>query len=154
MQLEEKVTGILKKVPLGKSQSTEESDHLVFITSESGILGVFEQLKSRLKNHSESFLSLIYFTSAYLSQPLFKAELENLEKRFPSKLITHFIFCRNQELPESFENHQQILEIVINSNTCNTIQFLIHGKDEMINTISDRLHFLGIKSNHIHSQII
>lgn len=154
MQLERKDIGSVKKASGGKFRRTAENDHVVFITGENGIVNVFERLKSRLKNDTESCLTLIYFTSAYIAQPLFKAELENLEKRFPSKLITHFLFCRNQELPESFEAHQQILEIVINSNTCSRIQFLISGNQEMISTIQDRLQFLGIQSNHIHSQII
>jgi ferredoxin-NADP reductase len=154
MELESKVIGSVKKTSDEKSIRKDKNAHLVFITGESGITEAFKLIKSKLTSDPESCLTLIYYTSAYLSQPLFKAELENLEKRFPSKLITHYLFCRNQERSESFESHQQILEIVINSNTCNTIQFTIQGSEEMIHTICDRLQFLGIKSNHIHSQII
>jgi hypothetical protein len=132
----------------------QENIHFVYVTGESGIIEVFELIEAKLKSQPDSCLTLIYFTSVYLSQPMFKAELESLEKRFPSRLIIHYLFCRNQHHPENFETHQQILEIVINSNTCSTIQFLIQGNEEMISTIADRLHFLGIKSNQIHSQII
>ena len=134
--------------------SPAKHDHFVFITGESGIIDVFERIKSKLRNETDSCLTLVYFTSAYLSQPLFKAELESLEKRFPSKLITHYLFVRTQNHPENIEGHQQILEIVINSNTSSTMQFLILGSEEMVSSVTDRLHFLGVKSNHIHSQII
>jgi len=132
----------------------EKNAHFVFISGENGIHIVFDLIKSKLKNEQNCCLTLIYFTSAYLSQPLFKAELENLEKRFPSKLITHYLFTGNQNHPENISWHQQILEIVINSNTFNTMPFLIIGNEELVASVSDRLHFLGIKSNHIYSHII
>jgi ferredoxin-NADP reductase len=154
MQTEKKVTESHLTTTGKNTIRLEKNAHFVFITGERGINDAFELIKSKLRNEPDSCLTLIYFYSAYLSQPLFKAELENLEKRFPSKLITHFLSCRNEHLPEYLESHQQILEIVINSNTFSTMLFMIQGNEEMINSFSDRLHFLGIKSNHIHSQII
>ena len=154
MQTEEKVSESRLKTTGDSQIWHQENSHFVFITGDSGIVDVFELIKAKLKIQPDCCLTLIYFTSAYLSQPLFKAELESLEKRFPSKLIIHYLFCRNQHLAENFEVHQQILEIVINSNTCSAMQFLIQGNEVMISTIGDRLHFLGINSNQIHSHII
>jgi ferredoxin-NADP reductase len=153
MQMEKQFTdSVLTTV--GNTTHEDRGSHFVFITAEYGIIDVFERIKSKLKNDPFSCLTLIYFSSACLSQPLFKAELESLEKRFPSKLITHFMFCRNEHFPEYLESHQQVLEIVINSNTFSEMQFLVSGDAEMLSTVGDRLHFLGITSNHIHSQII
>lgn len=137
-----------------KKTLQEKNAHFVFITSENGIHIVFDLIKSKLKNEHNCCLTLIYFTSAYLSQPLFKSELESLERRFPSKLITHYLFTGNQNHPENSIWHQQILEVVINSNTRTTMQFLILGNEELVGIVTDRLHFLSIQSNHIYSQII
>jgi hypothetical protein len=137
-----------------KKTLQKKNAHFVFITGDNGIHIVFDLIKSKLKNEHHCCLTLIYFTSAYLSQPLFKAELENLEKRFPAKLISHYLFTGNQNYPENSIWHQQILEIVINSNTRTAMQFLILGNEELVGTLTDRLHFLSIHSTHIYSQII
>ena len=128
--------------------------HFVFISGESGIHKGFDLVKSMLKYKHDCCLSLIYYTSAYLSQPLFKAELENLEKRFPTKLITHYLFANKQDHPENIEWAQQVLEIVINSNTSSSMQFLIWGNEEMVESITHRLHFLSIRTDQIYSHII
>jgi Na+-transporting NADH:ubiquinone oxidoreductase subunit NqrF len=153
MQTEKDGSELILGNPEFKKQWKEENAHFVFVTGENGIHTVFDLIKSKLKNDQNSCLTLIYFTTAYVSQPLFKAELESLEKRFPTKLITHYLFSANQINPENTTWHQQILEIVINSNTCNTMPFLILGDDELVAFVSDRLHFLGVKSNHIYSHI-
>ena len=133
---------------------TGKDTHLVFITNESGISSVFESVKAGLGNGSKGCLTLIYSTSAYLSQPLYKAELESLERRFPSRLIIHYVFGRAQNARENLESHQRVLEIVINSNTCMKMQFLVAGQDEFSGMIIGRLKFLGITTNQIISQII
>jgi ferredoxin-NADP reductase len=137
-----------------KNICLETNAHVVFICGESGIHEVFSLVKSMLKDKHDCCLSLIYFTSAYLSQPLYKAELENLEKRFPTKLITHYLFANKQDHPENIEWAQQILEIVINSNTSSSMQFQIWGNEEMVDTVTHRLQFLSIRSNQIYSHII
>jgi len=154
MQTEKEGSDLVWENPGFKKQWQEKKAHFVFVTGENGIPTVFDLVKSKLKNDQKSCLTLIYFTSAYASQPLFKAELESLEKRFPTKLITHYSFSTNANHPEDTAWHQQVLEIVINSNTFNTMSFLIIGNDELVASVTDRLHFLSVKSNHIYSHII
>lgn len=154
MQTEKEISEIKRKTAGFKNVLQERNAHFVFITGELGIHPVFDLVKTKLQSEYNSCLTLIYFTSANLSQPLYKAELENLEKRFPSKLITHYLFTGNQNCPENRNWHQQILEIVINSNTRSVMEFLILGTEEFIETVTDHLHFLSIHSNHIYSQII
>jgi len=154
MQTEKEGSELVWENPGFKKHWQQKNAHFVFITGENGIHIVFDLIKSKLKNDQNSCLTLIYFTSSYVSQPLFKAELESIEKRFPSKLITHFLFTANQNHPENTAWHQQILEIVINSNTFSVMPFLIIGKEELVASVNDRLHYLGIKSNHIYSHII
>ena len=137
-----------------KKSTSGDSSHFVFISDESGIIPVFEQIKSKLRSEVNGCLTLIYSTPVYLSRPLFRSELENLEKRFPSKLITHYVFNRNPRPSDNSDTHQQILEVVINSNTCGIMQFLILGHEEFGGMIAGRLQFLGIKANQIKSQII
>ena len=139
--------------PYLKNRGSEQDNHFVFVTDDSGISSAFNQIKSHLRNEEFSFLTLIYFVLDAATQPLFKSEIENLEKRYPSKLITHFVFSESRISPDNFEKYQQILEIVINSNTCDEIQYLIIGELNLFGMISDRLHFLGINSNQIKSQI-
>jgi hypothetical protein len=136
------------------NNSSGDSAHFVFISDESGIITAFEQIKSKLRSEFNGCLTLIYSTPVYLSRPLFRAELENLEKRFPSKLITHYVSNRSPHPSDNPETHQQIMEIVINSNTCGMMQFLILGQEEFAGMVIGRLQFLGIKSNQLNSQII
>jgi len=137
-----------------KNGKPQDSAHFVYISDESGIITAFDQIKSKLRCELNGYLTLIYSTPVYLSQPLFRAELENIEKRFQSRLITHYVYNRNPHPSDNPDNHQQILEIVINSNTCRMMQFLILGHEEFASTVTGRLQFLGIKSDQISSQII
>lgn len=152
MQTEKKIKDLVSS--RNQNASPEESAHFVFVSDESGIVTAFEQIKSKLRGELNGCLTLIYSTTVYLSQPLFKAELESLEKRFQSKLITHYVFNRNPNPSDNPDTHQQILEIVINSNICGMIQFSVMGHDEFAGMIAGRLQFLGIKTNQISSQII
>lgn len=131
-----------------------KNSHFVFVTDHNGIDSVFELLKSKLKNELNSCLSLVYSITEHLPLPLFKAELESLEKRYPSQLITYYVFNKNAVAPENSELNQQILEIVINCNTCDFMEFMIMGHEDLVPMVIDRLQFLGIKSNQINSKII
>jgi hypothetical protein len=127
--------------------------HYVFIADKYGINSAFELIKFKLGNELNSCLTLIYSIHQLLPLPLYKSELKMLERRFPSKFIACYVISRNTTPPDNFEMNQQIIEIVINSNTSGFMQFLILGQEEFIGMVADRLHFLGIKSNHIRSLI-
>ena len=131
-----------------------KSAHFICISSESGIIQAFEQIKSRLGGELNSCLTLLYSIPADLSLPLFKAELDSLEKRFPSRLITYYLFSHPHHPFENSGRHQQVLEIVINSNTCTRMQFQVLGQEDFVGMVVERLHFLGIKTYQIKSQII
>jgi hypothetical protein len=152
MQTEKKVKDPVSS--RNKNASQEASAHFVYISDESGIITAFEQIKSKLSSELNGCLTLIYSTPVYLSQPLFRAELESLERRFQSRLITHYVFNRNPRPSDNPDTHQRILEIVINSNICRMMQFSILGHEEFAGMIAARLQFLGIKTNQISSQII
>ena len=128
--------------------------HFVFVANETGICSAFESIKSRLRNERNNCLSLIYSISRLHPQPLFISELESLERRYPSRLITYYLYTRDQDLTDKPDMNQQILEIVINSNICESIQFLILGDAMLVELVTDRLHFLGIHPDQISSQII
>jgi hypothetical protein len=151
--LPEKKTSDSTSSGLKKSRCGDNS-HFVFVSDESGIIPVFELIKSKLRSELNGCLTLIYSTPVYLSRPLFRAELDNLEKRFPSKLITHYVFNRNPHPSDNTEAHQQIFEIVINSNTCGMMQFLIVGQEEFADMATGRLQFLGVRTYQISLQII
>ena len=126
--------------------------HFVFITDDSGIVAVFEQIKSKLGLEANNCLTLVYSISGKEGQPLFKAELESIEKRFPAQLLTHYLFNGNLVLRENADQIQQTIEIIINSNLRKWMQFLVHGEADFVESVSERLHFLGIQPIRIYSQ--
>jgi hypothetical protein len=145
----------LPLVPAGlQKDRVGTNSHFAIVTDDCGIHSAFELVKIKLKNEFYSFLSLIYSVSDPLSPPLFVTELESLERRYFSQLITYYEYSGSISLRDNSETNQELLEIVINCNTCEQMQFLLFGREEFVARISDRLFFLGINSNQIHSHII
>ena len=136
-----------------KQGRTGTNSHFAFVTDDSGIYSAFELIKMKLKDGCNSFLSLIYSVNDPLSPPLFFTELESLERRYFSQLITYYEYSGGISLPENSEMNQRLLEIIINCNTCEKMQFLLLGREEFVANVTDRLQFLGINSNQINSQI-
>lgn len=127
--------------------------HEVFITDHNGIDLAFDKIKCKIRNEPGSFLTLIYSIQWLFPTPLYQSELELLERRFPSRLLTYYAFnCDMVSLGIS-EIDQQLLEIVINSNTSDYFHFHTIGQEELIESVTSRLLFLGIKSNQISSHI-
>ena len=137
---------------IGAPMGSAHDSHFVFITDDSGIVPVFEQIKSKLGLEVNNCLTLVYSISGKEGQPLFKAELESIEKRFPAQLLTHYLFSGNLIPRENTDQIQQALEIILNCNLRKLVQFLVLGKADFIESVSERLHFLGIKPNQIYSQ--
>lgn len=126
--------------------------HFVFVTNEAGISSVFGQIKEKLKFAPHSYLSLVYCTTD--EHPLFRSELENLERRYPSQLITYYTLPPDPEQKESPGACQKILEMIINSNTSEWMQFKLTGGEDFCVATEDRLRYLGVISNQVQSQII
>lgn len=154
MQAEKKSTNFPFAAPGTKTTRVQANFHFVFVTDDSGIHEVFEQIKIKLKDDCNNFLSLIYSISEQITPPLYAAELESLERRYFSQLITYYEFSGVNSCQEASDLNQKLLEIIINCNTCREIEFLLVGHDEFVARATDRLQFLGIHSNQIQSQII
>ncbi len=153
MQTEKKSTVfpfVSSRVKQGRAGT---NSHFAFVTDDRGIHSAFELIKTKLKDECNSFLSLIYSVNDPLSPPLFVAELESLERRYFSQLITYYESSGSISYPENLDMNQQLLEIIINCNTCEKMQFLLLGREELVAWFTERLLFLGINSNQIHSQI-
>jgi len=131
---------------------TASDSHFVFITDDSGIIAVFELIKSKLGMEANNCLTLVHSVSGHLGHPLFKAELESIEKRFPSQLLSHYLFRGNLTLRENTDSIQQTLEIIINCNLRKFMKFLVQGEPEFVESVSERLVFLGIRTTQIYSQ--
>jgi hypothetical protein len=127
--------------------------HYVFIADENGISIVFTELKSKLADNSTGFLTLIHSTDQDKKIPLFKAELQSLEKRFSHQLEIHYISNGDNNLL-SKTILQETLEVVINSNINNDMQFQVFGNDKLVELVMEELCFLGIKQNQISFQKI
>ena len=122
--------------------------HLVIISDETGILTSFNLIKSKLANRSADFLTLIYSVSQLEDSPLFKSELNSLEKRFSHQLEIHYISDRtNISINETIL--QETLEVVINCNISTTLLFQIVGNLQLVEFVLERLHYLGIQENQL-----
>lgn len=154
MQPEKKIIESSSVTSGHESASVDTDTHFVFVANEAGIYPAFELIKSRLRNGQNSCLSLIYSISSLYPQPLFVSELESLERRYPSQLINYYLFNRDHDLTDKRDMNQQILEIVINCNICESMQFMILGDAALIELVTDRLRFLGVHPDQISSQII
>jgi len=152
MQTETNQKGSSVTNSIGAPIGSAHDSHFVFITDDSGIVAVFEQIKSKLGLEVNNCLTLVYSISGKEGQPLFKAELESIEKRFPAQLLTNYLFSGNLIPRENADQIQQALEIILNCNLRKLVQFLVLGEADFIESVSERLHFLGIQPNQIYSQ--
>lgn len=122
--------------------------HLVLISDETGILTAFNLIKSKLFNRSADFLTLIYSVSQLEDSPLFKSELNCLEKRFSHQLEIHYIInTTNISINETIL--QETLEVVINCNISTTMLFQAVGNVQLVEFVLERLCYLGIQKNQI-----
>ena len=134
-----KVTTLL--TPIGDT-------HLVLISDEKGILTAFNLIKSKLFNRSADFLTLIYSVSQLEDSPLFKSELNSLEKRFSHQLEIHYISDRTN-ISKNETILQETLEVVINCNISTTILFQAVGNEQLVEFAMERLYYLGIRKNQL-----
>ncbi len=119
--------------------------HQVFIADEKGIVFAFTQLKSLLNESDNNCLTLIYLIPQESLTPLFKSELGNIEKRFFQQLVVYYI----DQINNFYNVDYNFLEIVINSNIKEKIQFTIYGDCDLTEQIKDHLQFLGITKEQI-----
>jgi len=122
--------------------------HFVLISDEKGIQTAFNLVKSKLANSSADFLTLIYSVSQLNNPPLFKSELNSLEKRFSHKLEIYYISDRtNISINETIL--QETLEVVINCNISTTMLFQAVGNEQLVEFVIERLFYLGIRKNQL-----
>jgi hypothetical protein len=130
-------------------ETLADESHFVFITDESGIGQAFETIKSMLGGGKNNCLTLIYSVPENPAQPLFKAELESIEKRYPAQILTYYVTGKGILPIDQMDKIQQILEIVINCNTRKWMQFRMMVRAEQTETIAGRLTYLGINPTQI-----
>lgn len=128
-----------------------ENTHIVLITSEIGVLNAFTSLKELLSEKQGEYITFIYALSSQNGEPLYKAELDNLQNRFTTHLQVKYITDRNPFLSDSIEAYQRYLEIEINCNISKNLYFKLFGSSELITLVTNRLQFLGIKERDITS---
>lgn len=144
------------KIPLTKPNSDQKSPenlHCVIIADHYGIDTAFDTIKSKIRQESNSFLTLIYSIKWLLPTPLYQAELELLERRFPARLITNYVFNFELLAADSLLMNQQVLEVTINSDISEQMNFQLYGSEELCESAIGRLLYLGININQISSHI-
>ena len=116
--------------------------HFVYVVDEEGMSRIFADFKQKLvlQHHA----TLIYFSPK--DNFIFKRELEILQKRYPSQII---VYNKGEELINASTSIQELLEAVINSNTKDSLIFILSQDEELIHIVSNRLWFLGICKNQI-----
>ncbi len=115
------------------------STHAVFIADNDGMNLLFPLMVNHLKNNGDDGL---HMSLLYVSEDntfIFKEELSVLATRYPTVFIIHYKDIFRQEL----------LEVIINSNTRKNIQFHIAMPEPYRESIAQRLVFLGIETSDI-----
>ena len=116
--------------------------HFVYVVDEEGMSRIFADFKQKLvlQHHA----TLIYFSPE--DNFIFKRELEILQRRYSSQIILHQM---GEKLIDGSTSIQELLEVVINSNTKDNLIFILSGDEELGHIVSNRLWFLGIRKNQI-----
>lgn len=130
-------------------ETTRKKNELVYIVDSLGLQQAFFSLKSILSIEQANFLSILYFSNDTSEYPLFKRELEYLEKRFQSRLSVLCIKVSNKLTID-----KGTIEVVINCSVVENQNFIIIGEQEFINTVEDELLFLNINEINIEKKII
>lgn len=141
----------LSKAHIARERSGMDT-HEVLVADDFGIHAAFECVKLNLGTRQKNCISLVYSVNGPLSHILYKAELESLERRFISQLLTYYAFPGGPDRQTSCPV-QQKLEIIINSNTCKALKFNVLGREDHVLKSIGCLLFLGIKPSQIQSQI-
>ncbi len=127
----------------------------VFVTDSQGIRDIFPLLTYQLGVENYTHLTLLY--SHKPTDQLFTAELENLEKQFAQKLqVYYYTQSDPMYMTHSTDTKaltQEQLEIIINEDSCNQVQFILWGVHEMVDFVHERLLFLGISHIHISTKL-
>jgi len=131
----------------------ESQTHKVFITHGDGIFSAFNMVIDSLKSEITNDLTLIYITPEQPATPLFKAELELLERRFNGRLLVYFLDSCKVNIDECHQLKQELLEVVINSNTKPQMHFYLIGNDDFVDQANHCLLFLGVSANDIIQKI-
>ena len=116
--------------------------HFVYVVDEEGMSRIFADFKQKLvlQHHA----TLIYFSPE--DNFIFKRELEILQRRYSSQIILHQM---GEKLIDGSTSIQELLEVVINSNTKDNLIFILSGDEELGHIASNWLWFLGIRKNQI-----
>ncbi len=136
---------------INTSVESGNDSHYVLIADETGITVAFNHLKTKLAEHSYGCITLVYAFLYDVPHPLYKAELQSLEKRF-SNLLEVFIISHEAKASVMKAKIQKSIEVIINSNFNTVMQFYVGGNSEMVEQVRQLLCFLGIKETQITTE--
>jgi ferredoxin-NADP reductase len=133
----------------------QEGIHYIFIADTTGMASVYPTLKERLATTADQHVTLLYCSGS--NQFIFQKELEILQKHYPAQL---FVSYHSNALDGRcvFQQKdieviaQEDVEVIVNANTMQQMNFIISGNAEFTTKITDSLTFLGIKDIQIHKQ--
>jgi len=136
---------------INKKNKPGNDAHYVLIADETGIAVAFNRLKKNLADHSFGCITLVYALLNDVANPLYKAELQSLEKRFSNSLEV-FIISHEEKASIMKAKIQKSIEVIINSNINTVMQFYAGGNAEMVEQVKKLLCFLGIKETQITTE--
>lgn len=136
---------------INKDAKSGNDSHYVLIADEAGIGIAFNRLKKNLADHSFGCITLVYAFLNDVANPLYKAELQSLEKRFSNSLEV-FIISHEAKVSIMKARIQKTIEVIINSNINTFMQFYAGGNTEMVEQVKKLLCFLGIKESQITTE--
>lgn len=89
-------------------------------------------------------ISLVYLSTDTVFT--FRRELQVLQQHYPSQFL---IFFENNNPEIAYNEFQETLEVIINSNTMPEIDFILSGDEELINQAENALYILDIDKKSI-----
>ncbi len=122
---------------------TDSTSHYVYFADNNGMHHIYPEIKEQLSTDAGNLVSLIYFQTG--ETYLFKRELDTLNKRFPVQLVVYY----EHTGPGQENAIQETIEVVLNSNTSGSLNFILAVSEALAAGITSSLLFLDVKQADI-----
>ncbi|MEM0517559.1 MULTISPECIES: ferredoxin--NADP reductase [Aequorivita] len=141
--------------PTGKFILEPNLKNYVAFAAGSGITPVLSLIKSTLEEMPQSNFLLIY-GNQNIEEAMFYNEILDLQKQFPKRFSTEFVFSRKEEENAKFGRIDRAIVNFFLKNKYNQTTFeafYLCGPEEMIDEVSATLKHNGINSKQIHHEL-
>lgn len=135
-------------------EKPEAYRQFVFLAAGSGVTPVYALIKTLLRLHPAIKILLIY-SNTTSSNAIFSSQLEELQEKFPGRMVIEFLFSRSVDAfksrltPESLEMYLSAHRVPLNGEAI----FYVCGPGDYMRMITFRLTSLGVDPSRIRKEI-